>query len=315
MIWNVVFIVIGIAAVLWGADRFTDGASGLARRLNVSELVIGLTVVAFGTSLPEFIVSFIGALRGSSDMSAGNIVGSNAFNSLVVVGAAAVMMHIKVERSLLVRDLPVSLLASLLLFLFAFTGGRLDRWEGLVLLSCFAAYLLHTYRVAVRQRRNAAAVSVEAVAPVWKLLLLLAVGMAALVVGGRMLVNNATDVAKALHVSESIIGLTILAAGTSLPELAASIVAARKGCDGLALGNAIGSNIFNIAFVLGVCGSIMPMPITDITALDWTVLIGSNVLLWLMAMWGRRLGRREGGVLVLCYMAYFAALIVTAIGK
>lgn len=315
MIWNVVFIVSGIAVVLWGADRFTDGASGLARRLKVSELVIGLTVVALGTSLPEFIVSFIGALHGNSDMSAGNIVGSNAFNSLVVVGMAAVMMHIKVERSLLVRDLPISLLASLLLFVFAFTGGRLDRWEGLALLSCFAAYLLHTCRVAMCQRRNAAAVPVEAMAPVWKLMLLLVAGMAALVVGGRMLVNNATDVAKALHVSESIIGLTILAAGTSLPELAASIVAARKGCDGLALGNAIGSNIFNIAFVLGVCGSIVPMPITDITALDWTVLIGSNVLLWLVAIWGRRLDRREGVLLVLCYVAYFAALVVTAIGK
>ncbi len=314
MILNVVFIVLGIAVVLWGADRFTDAASGLARRLKVSEMVIGLTVVALGTSLPEFIVSFIGALRGSSDMSAGNIVGSNAFNSLVVVGMAAVMMHIKVERSLLVRDLPISLLASLLLFAFAFTGSRIDRWEGLVLLSCFAVYLLHTCRVAVRQRRHAAVVSAEAVAPVWKLLLLLVVGMAALVVGGRMLVNNATDVAKALHVSESIIGLTVLAAGTSLPELAASMVAARKGSDGLALGNAIGSNIFNIAFVLGVCGSIVPMPITDITPLDWTVLIGSNVLLWLIAVWGRRLSRREGAILVLCYMAYFTALIVKAIG-
>lgn len=313
MIQNILFIIVSIAIVLWGADRFTDGASGLARKLRVSELVIGLTVVALGTSLPEFIVSLMSVLRGSSDMSAGNIVGSNVFNTLVIVGASAIMMSVKVEGSLLRRDIPISLVASLMLFGAAFTGGCIDRWEGLILVLFFLGYLFMTYRVAVSDRRQNAEEQVVETTPMWKLFGLIVLGITALVLGGRLLVDNATDVAKAFHVSESIIGLTILAAGTSLPELATSIVAARKGSDGLALGNAIGSNVFNIAFVLGICSSIMPMPISDITLTDWTVLIGSNVLLWVLAFTGRKLSLWEGIILVLGYLAYLTVIILGTI--
>lgn len=313
MIQNILFIIVSIAIVLWGADRFTDGASGLARKLRVSELVIGLTVVALGTSLPEFIVSLMSVLRGSSDMSAGNIVGSNVFNTLVIVGASAIMMSVKVEGSLLRRDIPISLVASLMLFGAAFTGGCIDRWEGLILVLFFLGYLFMTYRVAVSDRRQNAEEQVVETTPMWKLFGLIVLGITALVLGGRLLVDNATDVAKAFHVSESIIGLTILAAGTSLPELATSIVAARKGSDGLALGNAIGSNVFNIAFVLGICSSIMPMPISDITLADWTVLIGSNVLLWVLAFTGRKLSLWEGIILVLGYLAYLTVIILGTI--
>lgn len=305
-----ILIVVGIAVVLWGADRFTDGACGLARRFNVSEMVIGLTVVALGTSLPEFIVSFMSVLRGSGDMSMGNIVGSNVFNTLVIIGASALAMRLPVEKSLLRRDIPICLAASLLLCLFAMTGGMVARWEALLLVAAFAAYLAMTYFIAVRDRQETEpSAAGQALAPLWKLLVLLVVGVAALVLGGRILVVNAAAIARAFHVSESVIGLTILAAGTSLPELATSIVAARKGSNGLALGNAIGSNVFNIAFVIGVCGSIMPMAVSGITLVDWTVLIGSCILLWVVAFTGRRLSRMEGVVLIGTYLVYLAWLI------
>lgn len=310
MILEILLIIIGIAAVLWGADRFTDGACGLARRLKVSELVIGLTVVSLGTSLPEFIVSFMSLLRNSSDMSVGNIMGSNIFNILVIVGASAIMKNIKVEKSLLQRDIPVCHVASVLLFVFAFSGGIIIRLEGLVLVAFFCAYLYMAYRVALRDRKAAQDVILEEKTPMFKILMLIVVGIVALVVGGRVLVNNAVAVAQDLNVSESVIGMTILAGGTSLPELATSVVAARKGSFGLALGNVIGSNVFNIAFVIGFCSSAVPMAVTEITPKDWSVLIGSCVLVWIVAWTRHLLDKKEGILLILCYLAYLASLII-----
>ncbi len=309
MLIEIILIVVGIAVVLWGADRFTDGASGLARRLKVSELVIGLTVVALGTSLPEFIVSFMSVLRGSGDMSVGNIVGSNIFNGLVVVGCSAILINLKVDKALLRRDIPLTLVASVLLLAFVASDNSLSRVEAVVLLAFFGIYSWVTYRVAMQDRRAAGEVK-EETTPMLKLLLLIAVGIAALVVGGRVLVDNAAAVAREFHVSESVIGLTILAAGTSLPELVTSMVAARKGSEGLALGNALGSNIFNIAFVLGICGSVSPLTVTDITLVDWGMLVGSTLLLWLLAWTGKKLNRGEGTVLVCAYIAYLVWLLV-----
>ena len=310
MVLEIILIILGIAVVLWGADRFTDGACGLARRLKVSELVIGLTVVALGTSLPEFMVSFMSVLRGSSDMSVGNIIGSNVFNILVIIGASAIMRTMKVEKSLLQRDIPICLAASILLAAFAFSGGMIARWEGLLLVAFFCAYLYMAYRVAMKDRKNAQEVSHAEQSSLPKLILLILVGMAALVVGGRVLVDNAAAVAREWGVSESVIGMTILAAGTSLPELATSVMAARKGSLGLAFGNAIGSNVFNIAFVIGICSSIVPMPVTEITRLDWLVLVGSCILVWLVAFTRRELCRWEGLLLVLCYLSYLVSLLI-----
>ena len=310
MVLEIILIILGIAVVLWGADRFTDGACGLARRLKVSELVIGLTVVALGTSLPEFMVSFMSVLRGSSDMSVGNIIGSNVFNILVIIGASAIMRTMKVENSLLQRDIPICLAASILLAAFAFSGGMIARWEGLLLVAFFCAYLYMAYRVAMKDRKNAQEVSRAEQSSLPKLILLILVGMAALVVGGRVLVDNAAAVAREWGVSESVIGMTILAAGTSLPELATSVMAARKGSLGLAFGNAIGSNVFNIAFVIGICSSIVPMPVTEITRLDWLVLVGSCILVWLVAFTRRELCRWEGLLLVLCYLSYLVSLLI-----
>ena len=310
MLLEFVWIVVCMAVVLWGADRFTDGACALARRLKVSELVIGLTVVALGTSLPEFIVSFMSVLRGSGNMSVGNIVGSNVFNTLVVIGASAIMLGLKVESSLLRRDLPLMFVASVLLIIFAGVNGVLSVWEGLMFLAFFSVYTYIAYRVGLRDRKAAQEVAHSEQMPYYKIVLFILIGMAALVLGGRFLVDNAAAVARRFDISESVIGITILAAGTSLPELMTSIVAARKGSEGLALGNAIGSNIFNIAFVLGICSTISPIIVSELTLTDWVMLLGSCLLVWLLAWTSRKLSRWEGVVLVACYLVYLALLII-----
>ena len=309
MLLEIVLIVVCFAVVLWGADRFTDGACGLARRLKVSELVIGLTVVSLGTSLPEFIVSLMSLLRGSGNMSVGNVMGSNIFNILVITGSAAIMRNIKVDGSILRRHFPICFLASFMLFNFGFSEGRIQRWEGLGLVALFCIYLYYNYLVALKDRREAQEEPHAEGMSLAKSLGLILVGMAALVIGGRVLVNNAASVAAELGVSESVIGLTILAGGTSLPELATSVIAARKGSFGLALGNVLGSNIFNIAFVIGVCGSVVPMTVTEIKPLDWGMLVGSVVLTWIVAWTGRKLEKREGILLVLVYMLYLLWLL------
>lgn len=310
MLLEIILIIAGIALVLMGANWFTDGASGLARRLKVSELVIGLTVVAFGTSLPEFMVSFLSVLQGSSDMSVGNIIGSNVFNILVITGGSALMKPLVVERSMLVRDFPICAAASALLCGFAFTNGLIARWEGLLLVVFFSVYLYMAYRIAMKDRKEAQDVVLEEKTPMLKLLLLIVLGMAALVIGGRVLVNNAAAVAREWGVAESVIGMTILAAGTSLPEFATSVVAAHKGSLGLAFGNVIGSNVFNIAFVIGCCSSIVPMKVTEIVPFDWIMLVGSCLLVWLVCWTSRKLSRWEGALLVLCYLSYLIWLII-----
>lgn len=309
MVVFVLGLALGIALVLIGADKFTDGACGIARKWKVSELVIGLTIVALGTSLPEFMVSFFSVLRGSADMSAGNIIGSNIFNTLVIIGASALMMEVRVERSLLVRDIPLSLGLSLLLFGMAFFDHNLSRAEGLVLAALFCLYLLYTFRIAMSDRRAATDEVQLEDKPMWKLLILIVIGGAGLVIGGNLLVENAASLARMWGVKESVIGLTILAGGTSLPELATSLVAARKGSDGLALGNAIGSNVFNIAFVLGICGSIMPMQVADISVADWSALILSNIFLWIVAATGNRLNKLEGLLLLGGYLSYIFIIL------
>ena len=310
MLLEITLIIAGIALVLMGANWFTDGASGLARRLKVSELVIGLTVVALGTSLPEFMVSFLSVLQGSADMSVGNIIGSNVFNILVITGGSALMKPLVVERSMLVRDFPICAAASALLCGFAFTNGLIARWEGLLLVVFFSVYLYMAYRIAMKDRKEAQDIVLEEKTPMLKLLLLIVLGMAALVIGGRVLVNNAAAVAREWGVAESVIGMTILAAGTSLPEFATSVVAAHKGSLGLAFGNVIGSNVFNIAFVIGCCSSIVPMKVTEIVPFDWIMFVGSCLLVWLVCWTSRKLSRWEGALLVLCYLSYLIWLII-----
>ena len=307
MILNIFFLIIGIALVLWGADKFTDGASGIARKWHVSELVIGLTVVAMGTSLPELMVSLFSSLRGSSDMSVGNIVGSNIFNTLAIIGASALMMPVVIQKGVLYRDIPLSFVFALLLFGLSY-DGNITFLDAIFLLILFCGFLYYTYYIGTHGQKTSDGVREDT--SIWKLLFLLLIGIACLVSGGQLLVNNAADLARLWGVRESVIGLTILAAGTSLPELATSMVAAKKGSAGLAMGNAIGSNVFNVAFVLGTCSAIRPMVVQDISMVDWAVFIFSNVLLWIFACSKRSLSKLEGLVLVLSYIAYLTYLVL-----
>ena len=307
MILNIFFLIIGIALVLWGADKFTDGASGIARKWHVSELVIGLTVVAMGTSLPELMVSLFSSLRGSSDMSVGNIVGSNIFNTLTIIGASALMMPVVIQKGVLYRDIPLSFFFALLLFVLSL-DCNISLFDAIFLLILFCGFLYYTYYIGTHGQKTSDEVREDT--SIWKLLFLLLIGIVCLVSGGQLLVNNAADLARLWGVRESVIGLTILAAGTSLPELATSMVAAKKGSAGLAMGNAIGSNVFNVAFVLGTCSAIRPMVVQDISMVDWAVFIFSNVLLWIFACSKRSLSKLEGLVLVLSYIAYLTYLVL-----
>ena len=307
MILNIFFLIIGIALVLWGADKFTDGASGIARKWHVSELVIGLTVVAMGTSLPELMVSLFSSLRGSSDMSVGNIVGSNIFNTLTIIGASALMMPVVIQKGVLYRDIPLSFVFALLLFVLSY-DGNITLLDAIFLLILFCGFLYYTYYIGTHGQKTSDEVREDT--SIWKLLFLLLIGIVCLVSGGQLLVNNAADLARLWGVRESVIGLTILAAGTSLPELATSMVAAKKVSAGLSMGNAIGSNVFNVAFVLGTCSAIRPMVVQDISMVDWAVFIFSNVLLWIFACSKRSLSKLEGLVLVLSYIAYLTYLVL-----
>ena len=233
MFLDTVLLLVGIAVVVWGADKFTDGASSMARRWNVSEMVIGLTVVAMGTSMPEFVVSFFSALDGSADMSVGNVVGSNIFNVLLIVGFSAMMMSMSLTKKLLTRDILFVIYSSLILVALS-QDGTLSRWDALVLLMCFSMYMIYSYNVA---RSGEEQEDGGGIIYGWgKTLLYMLIGLVCLVGGGQLLVSSASSLATSCGMSERVVGLTILAAGTSLPELATSIVAARKGSKGLALG-------------------------------------------------------------------------------
>lgn len=309
MILEIVLLLIGIGLVLWGADKFTEGAAGLARKWHVSELVIGLTVVAAGTSLPEFMVSLLSTLRGSVDMSVGNVIGSNIFNSLVILGASALVMSIAVDRELLYRDMPITVLISSLLFFLVFFDGSISRWDSVVFLAFFAAYLYYTYYVATHSKRQESS-SAEVKSTSYIILALqIVIGMAALVMGARLMVVEGASMARQWGVSESVIGLTILAGGTSLPELATSMVAAHKGSHGLAVGNVIGSNVFNIACILGLCAFIHPMQVSGIAPVDWIALVGSGIVVWMVSFTRHKIEKSEGVFLLLCYFTYMIKLL------
>ncbi len=302
---DVLYLCLGIIVVVWGADKFTDGASSMARRWNVSEMVIGLTVVAMGTSMPEFVVSFLSAFEGKGDMSVGNIVGSNIANVLLIVGLSAVFTPLAVTKKLLSRDILLVLLSSVILFALS-CDDSVSRSDGLVLLMCFGMYMVYSFYVA---KHNPEAEETGGKIYSWAMTLLyLLLGLACLVGGGQMLVSGASNLAMACGMSERVVGLTILAVGTSLPELATSVVAARKGSRGLALGNAIGSNLFNIFFVLGASASICPLVIDGIGTLDWFVLVGSGIVLLAFGRTKYAITKAEGIIMMMLYALYLVAL-------
>ena len=303
-------IIIGMALVLWGADRLTDGAVAIAQRMNVPEIVIGLTIVAMGTSMPEFCVSFAGALKGTADLAVGNVVGSNIFNAMLIVGVAAMTAPMSILKSTVKKDIPFAVFASLILFQLCL-NNRITRIEAFVLLIMFAVFMIYT----VMGAKNGMPTASEEEAKknkskgLFKDVFYVFAGLAALIVGSNIFVDNATEIARLLGVSEAVIGLTIVAAGTSLPELATSIVAARKGQSAIAIGNVIGSNVFNILFIIGLTGVFTPMQIVGLTNIDFAVMLGSMLLLWLMSFTKYTLSRWEGAVLAVLYVVYVGWLI------
>ena len=313
MIVNILMIVAGVVLVLWGADRLTDGAVALAERMEIPQIVIGLTIVALGTSAPEFCVSLVSALKGTADLAVGNVVGSNIFNAMLIVGVAAMVAPMTILPSTVKKDVPVALLASVALTVMVLMDGDLSRVDAALLFVGFLAFMWVTLRGA----KGSHAIEQEQAAPrgysVLKSVGLLVLGLACLVVGSNIFVDGATSVAQTLGVSEAVIGLTIVAGGTSLPELATSVVAARKGNSGIAIGNVLGSNVLNILLILGAAGLICPMQVQGITLVDFAMMTGSVLLLWLFSYTKLTVARWEGAVLTVLFLAYMAWLVAGAV--
>ena len=316
---NIIFLLAGLALILLGANILTDGSASVAKRFNISDLVIGLTIVAFGTSAPELVISVLSSLKGSAEMAIGNVVGSNIFNILMIIGCTALVMPMKVGDGTMSKEIPLVILSSLVLAAFAndvlLDGGAanvISRIDGLVLLGFFLIFMRYTFAIARNGGESQEESQEIKLMPVWKSAVFILGGLAGLIGGGQLFVEGASGVARSLGVSESIIGLPLVAGGTSLPELATSVTAALKKNPGIAIGNVIGSNLFNIFFVLGCSASIAPLPMGNINNMDMAVLVGSSVLFWLVGWFFRKrtITRPEGALLILCYVAYTTWLIL-----
>lgn len=308
MLIEFLILLVGFVFLIKGADVFVSGASGIAAYLGVPAVVIGLTVVAMGTSAPELSVSIVGSLRGQSGISVGNIIGSNIFNLLCVGGLAAIIMPMSVDKVLIKRDIPLSFLAAVLFFFFAFDQG-LERIDGIILLLFFAVFLFLMFRDAGQQRHSGEKDETEERPSLWRCLFLIIIGLAGVILGGELVVRSATAIALNFGFSQSLIGLTIVAVGTSLPELVTTLVAAKKGENGIAMGNIIGSNIFNIAMVLGVASVVNPLLVPGFVLID-TIFLGAITLLLLFFLWGgKSLQRWQGVIFFLLYIIYLVYII------
>lgn len=338
---NIVLLVLGVIIVLKGADWLTDGAVNIATRFGVSQMVIGLTIVAMGTSMPEFCVSMVSALKGTPDLAVGNVVGSNTFNTLLIVGCSALVAPIMVKRSSVKRDIPFAVVASLLMLLFCLDGA-IGRVDAAVLFAGFCLFMFVTLKYAKTTEGPAAAVATNGAATataisetsssqtsaheassseasqasgtsMLKAVVMLVVGLLCLIAGSNMFVDNASFVASSLGVSDAVIGLTIVAGGTSMPELATSMVSAKKGNSDIAIGNVIGSNVFNILMIIGITGLVKPMHIAGITTLDLIMMLASMLLLWFFCRTTYKVKRWEGAVLTIVYIAYLTWLVMNAV--
>ncbi len=323
MLVDILLFLLGIVLIIVGANYLTEGASTLARRMGLSPLVVGLTIVAFGTSAPELIVSLMSALKGNADIAMGNVIGSNIFNILAIGGVTALVAPITITQSTIRREIPLMLLSFLVLFflsydtIFAGTAGTteniLSRGEGLTLLGFFLIFLTYTFAIAkdAPDDPHADHTPIRSY-PLWLLVLFILGGLAALIYGGDLFVSSASSIARTFGMSESFIGLTIVAAGTSLPELATSVAAALKKQPEIAVGNIVGSNIFNIFLILGVSSTITPIRIGGVTALDFLVMIVAGLMLYIFAvLFGQRVVKRsEGAILALSFIAYTVYLIM-----
>ena len=317
MIADILLFIVGLALILSGANALTDGASSIAKRMKVSELVIGLTIVAFGTSAPELAVSAISAIKGNGDIALGNVVGSNLFNTLMIIGCTVLVRPLKVSRLLIKKEIPLCILASFVLILLCAdategcVAGGLSRTDGLVLLCFMAIFLSHTFSIAAGEEQNASESGIKEM-PMWRAILFSIGGLSFLIAGGESFVRGASGLARALGASESLIAVTIVAGGTSLPELATSVVAALKGRSEMAVGNVVGSNLFNIFLILGLSSTISPIKLAGIGAIDLGMVLLSSIVLWFVGVFykERTITRVEGALMIALYVAYTLYLIL-----
>ena len=299
-------LVLGFVFLIKGADLFVDGSSSIAKHMKIPSVIVGLTIVAMGTSAPEASVSITAAIAGNSDISLGNIVGSNIFNFLVVIGVSAMIFPIISHKDIIKRDLWWNLGITGLLLVFML-DNKIGRIDGIILLLCMALYLFVVIRNALKNRTEE---SKEELISVPKSIIFMIIGLAAIICGGNFVVDNASIIAKSLGLSETLIGLTIVAIGTSLPELVTSITAAKKKEAGIALGNAVGSNIFNILFILGASSALTPINVAPELFIDTIILIAVGIMIFIFAYTGKKTNRTEGIICTLLYVAYTAYIII-----
>lgn len=317
MILNILLLIIGLALVVGGANFLTDGAASIAKRFRLSDLVIGLTVLAFGTSAPELTVSLMAALKGSADIAIGNVIGSNIFNILAIVGITALIMPLTMSNSTIRIEIPLTILSSAVLFfmandrLFDMAGENvITRTEGFVLLAFFLIFLFYTFNMSKGEESPG---QVRQFALPLSIIMVIG-GLVALVFGGDLFVDNAAMLAGRMGVSESVVAITIVAGGTSLPELVTTLVAAIKKRLGMAIGNIVGSNLFNILLILGVSSSISPIRIQGITVVDYGIFILSAILLYVFGLFfgDKTIKRFEGSILLSLFICYTVYLVMTA---
>ena len=308
MILQIFILLVGFLFLVKGADWFVDGAASIADKLGVPQLVVGLTIVAMGTSMPEAAVSITAAIKGNAGISVGNIIGSNILNILIILGITAVITNVAIQRSTLRYEIPFMTEITVLLMVFGITGGGITFGEGIILWLLFIAFLGYLFMMS-RKGSDQEEESTKSM-PVWQCLLFMIVGGILVVKGSDFAVSGASEIARYFGMSERFIGLTIVAFGTSLPELVTSVTAARKGNTGIAIGNIVGSNIFNILFVLGTTALICTIPFESRFVIDNAIAIAAGVLLWLGTVKHRELRRPCGIIMLLCYAAYFVYLCI-----
>ena len=306
IVTQMALLILGFVMLVKGADWFVEGTAGIAEKFGIPQLVIGLTIVAMGTSAPETAVSITAALQGSAEISIGNVVGSNILNVLIILGLTAVITPLAVAKSTVRYEIPFVILISFVFFGLCVTGNQVVLWEGIILWLLFIAYLAYLFIMAKRNKQETAE---EEQQPLWKLIVLTVIGIVLIVFGSDFTVDAATKIAGALGMSERFIGLTIVALGTSLPELVTSVSAAIKGKADIAIGNIVGSNIFNLLFVIGTSALITPVVFNPAFAFDMWAMIISGVALWLFAFRKNKLARWSGAAMLAMYAAYFIYLI------
>lgn len=305
MIISIILLVIGFVMLVKGADWFVDGAAGIAARFGIPQLVIGLTIVAMGTSAPETAVSITAALKGNAGITMGNVLGSNILNVLIILGLTALIRPIAVKNSTVKFEIPFMIGVSVLILCLGWTDSQVVFWEGLVLWAAFIMYLIYLFRMAKQGADDNEDIPKVSLL---RQILGLFVGMGLIIWGSDISVDSASQIARIFGMTERFIGLTIVALGTSLPELVTSVMAARKGNADIAVGNIVGSNIFNILFVIGCTVLITPVAFSENFRVDGIVAILAAVLLWFFVFINKRLDRREGAVMLLAYLGYFCYL-------